>query len=108
MLQAVRLGYRAIALIDEYSLAGVVRAHEAAWGQDIKLIIGAEFQLEGGHRLSTANGTTSDPSPTRWPTTSPGVRRSLSTRTRITKLPPARRAYGGAARDANLRESSDA
>lgn len=39
------LGYAAIAITDECSLAGVVRAHEAAQGLDIKLIIGAQFWL---------------------------------------------------------------
>ena len=40
------LGYAAIAITDECSLAGVVRAHEAAQGLDIKLIIGAQFRLQ--------------------------------------------------------------
>ncbi|MBR9813440.1 error-prone DNA polymerase [bacterium] len=48
--RAAKLGYRALALTDECSLAGVVRAHEAAKEHTIQLIIGAEFHLrEGPH-----------------------------------------------------------
>ena len=43
--QADALGYRAIALTDECSLAGLVRAHEAARELDIKLIVGSVFHL---------------------------------------------------------------
>ncbi|MYJ76517.1 MAG: PHP domain-containing protein, partial [Gammaproteobacteria bacterium] len=39
------LGYRAIAITDECSVAGVVKAHMAARDLDIKLIIGAEFHI---------------------------------------------------------------
>jgi len=46
--QAVALGYRALALTDECSVAGVVRAHMAAKEQPLKLIIGAEFRLSCG------------------------------------------------------------
>ena len=47
--RAIELGYRAIALTDECSLAGVVRAHEAAQDK-IQLIIGSEFRLlDGAH-----------------------------------------------------------
>ena len=42
---AAALGYRAIAIADECSLAGVVRAHLAAKEVDIQLIVGAEFRL---------------------------------------------------------------
>jgi error-prone DNA polymerase len=41
--QAARLSYRALAITDECSLAGVVRAHIAAKQHDLPLIIGAEF-----------------------------------------------------------------
>ena len=52
--QAWTLGYAALAITDECSLAGVVRAHVAARecaereaeGGGIKLIVGAEFRLE--------------------------------------------------------------
>lgn len=49
--RATRLGYRALALTDECSVAGVVRAHEAARGGPLKLIIGSEFRLEEGPKL---------------------------------------------------------
>ncbi|PLX62961.1 error-prone DNA polymerase [Sedimenticola selenatireducens] len=49
--QATGLGYRALALTDECSLAGVVRAHEEARAQELPLIIGSEFRLEEGDRL---------------------------------------------------------
>ena len=50
---AIRRGYKALAITDECSLAGVVRAHAAAKKhKDIfKLIIGAEFRLEDGLRF---------------------------------------------------------
>jgi DNA-directed DNA polymerase III PolC len=41
--QAKRLNYRALALTDECSLAGVVRAHVAAKEHGLPLIIGTEF-----------------------------------------------------------------
>lgn len=41
--QAVALGYEAIAITDECSLAGVVKAYNAARNQPIKLIIGSQF-----------------------------------------------------------------
>jgi error-prone DNA polymerase len=44
--QAATLNYAAIAITDECSLAGVVRAHVAAKEHGIKLIIGAEFVLQ--------------------------------------------------------------
>ncbi len=54
--RAAELGYRAIALTDECSLAGIVRAWEEAQrcverGQPIQLIIGSLFRLENGSRL---------------------------------------------------------
>jgi len=50
---AVRRGYKALAITDECSLAGVVRAHAAAKEHKdaFKLIIGAEFRLEDGLRF---------------------------------------------------------
>src|ERR1700722_5590291 len=47
VLQAVKLGYRALAITDECSLAGVVRAHIAAKQHGLPLIIGAEFTCIG-------------------------------------------------------------
>src|ERR1700692_594344 len=49
--QAHALGYRALALTDECSLAGVVRAHEALRDVPFKLIIGAEFRAPCGLQL---------------------------------------------------------
>ena len=51
VLRAAQLGYAAIAITDECSLAGVVRAHAAARECGIALIIGSEFSLEEGVRL---------------------------------------------------------
>ncbi len=47
---AMQLGYKALAITDECSLAGVVRAHTAAKNHKdgFKLIIGAEFKLDDG------------------------------------------------------------
>lgn len=47
VIQAAALGYAALALTDECSLAGVVRAHQEAKTQGLKLLIGSEFQVEG-------------------------------------------------------------
>jgi hypothetical protein len=44
--RAARLGYSALAVTDECSLAGVVRAHVAAKEHGIKLIVGAELRLK--------------------------------------------------------------
>ena len=44
--RAAALGYRALALTDECSMAGVVRAHEAAMETGVKLIIGSEFFID--------------------------------------------------------------
>ena len=54
--RAAELGYDAIALTDECSLAGIVRAYEESLrcrknGLDIKLICGSLFRLENGSRL---------------------------------------------------------
>ena len=54
--RAAELGYKAIALTDECSLAGIVRAFEEAQrckqrGQNIKLISGSLFRLKNGSRL---------------------------------------------------------
>ncbi len=49
--QAAARGYSALAITDECSMAGIVRAHEAARDCDLKLIIGSEFRLDDGSRL---------------------------------------------------------
>jgi error-prone DNA polymerase len=53
---AQALGYSALAITDEASLAGVVRAHKAASGCGLKLIIGAEFRLADRQQGNQACG----------------------------------------------------
>ena len=43
--QAAALGYHALAITDECSLAGIVRAHLEAKKSDLKLLIGSELRL---------------------------------------------------------------
>jgi error-prone DNA polymerase len=49
--QAAALGYCALALTDECSVAGAVRAHVAAKGCSLKLIVGSEVRLDDGTKL---------------------------------------------------------
>jgi error-prone DNA polymerase len=49
--RADALGYGALAITDECSVAGVVRAHMAAKNRPLKLIVGAEFRLQCGTKL---------------------------------------------------------
>ena len=49
--QAAHLGYSALAITDECSLAGVVKAHVTAKELDFKLIIGSEFTISEGLKL---------------------------------------------------------
>lgn len=49
--QAAELGYRGIAITDECSLAGVVKAHMEAKKRGIHLVIGAEFLLTEGIKI---------------------------------------------------------
>ena len=44
-------GYRALAITDECSLAGIVRAYQASNETGLQLIVGAEFQLDDGPKL---------------------------------------------------------
>ncbi|MGS5088519.1 error-prone DNA polymerase [Hydrogenophaga sp. A37] len=44
--RAQALGYSALALTDECSLAGIVRAHVAAKKQGLKLLVGSQFQVQ--------------------------------------------------------------
>ena len=49
---AARLGYTALAITDECSMSGIVRAHSAAKAYGLrKLIIGSEFSLPSGRKL---------------------------------------------------------
>src|SRR5881396_1132107 len=49
--RAAALGYRALALTDECSLAGAVRAHVAAKDVGLPLVIGSEIRLQDGPTL---------------------------------------------------------
>ncbi|WP_454762309.1 error-prone DNA polymerase [Caulobacter segnis] len=46
--EAARLGYRALAICDRNSVAGVVRAHVAAKATGVRLIVGCELALRDG------------------------------------------------------------
>ncbi|MGI9263167.1 MAG: error-prone DNA polymerase, partial [Woeseiaceae bacterium] len=49
---AAKLGYEALAITDECSVSGIVRAHSAAKEFGLrKLIIGSEFSLQSGRKL---------------------------------------------------------
>jgi error-prone DNA polymerase len=49
---AAKLGYEALAITDECSMSGIVRAHSAAKEFGLKkLIIGSEFKLQSGRKL---------------------------------------------------------
>lgn len=50
--RARELGYAALAIADECSLAGIVRAHEAAETVGLPLIIGSQFRFEEGDRVA--------------------------------------------------------
>ncbi len=49
--RAAELGYAALAVTDECSVAGVVRAHGAARERGLKLLIGSELRIDDGPRL---------------------------------------------------------
>ncbi|HXV10083.1 MAG TPA: PHP domain-containing protein, partial [Burkholderiales bacterium] len=49
--RARALGYSALAVTDECSVAGAVRAHVAAKKAGLKLIVGTEIRLEDGLKL---------------------------------------------------------
>ena len=49
--RARALGYRALALTDECSMAGVVRAHMRAKEAGLQFIVGAEFTFTCGMKL---------------------------------------------------------
>lgn len=54
--RADSLGYSAVAITDECSLSGVVRAHTEAKKRDIKLIIGSEFRLASSAEVIKGSG----------------------------------------------------
>lgn len=49
--RAKACGYTALAITDECSLAGIVRAHEAAQRTGVRLIVGTEISLADGPKL---------------------------------------------------------
>jgi len=49
--RAAHLGYAALALTDECSLSGIVRAHKAATETGLSLIVGTELRLDDGPNL---------------------------------------------------------
>ena len=49
--RAARLGYHALAITDEATLAGIVRAWQAARAHGVRLIVGAELRSESGLKL---------------------------------------------------------
>src|SRR5215470_10633682 len=49
--RAQELGYAALAVTDECSLAGIVRAHVEAKKRKLPLILGSEFRLDDGLRF---------------------------------------------------------
>ena len=49
--RAAQCGYEALAITDECSLSGIVRAHQAAKIAGVKLVVGTEFRLDDGLRL---------------------------------------------------------
>ena len=51
VIRATELGYAALAITDECSLAGVVRAHAEAKESGLKLLIGSSFVLDDGLEL---------------------------------------------------------
>ena len=65
--RAAALGYAALAVTDECSVAGAVRAHLAAKEHGLKLLVGTEIQLADGaeagaarHRAATGYGNLSE------------------------------------------------
>jgi error-prone DNA polymerase len=49
--RAKRLGYRALAITDECTLAGIVRAWQASKDTGLPLIVGSEVRIAGGPKL---------------------------------------------------------
>ncbi|NBB93404.1 MAG: DNA polymerase III subunit alpha [Gammaproteobacteria bacterium] len=52
--RAAECGYSALAITDECSMAGVVRAHEAAREHGVALLVGSEFHLDALHLVLLA------------------------------------------------------
>ena len=62
--RAQALGYAALAITDECSVAGVVRAHLAAKDAGLPLVIGSEFTLVDGTEARAATPPTARPTAT--------------------------------------------
>ena len=58
VMQAKAQGYYAIAITDECSMSGAVRAHVEAKKQGVKLIIGSEFHLTTNSRTRSSHFNT--------------------------------------------------
>jgi error-prone DNA polymerase len=56
--RAFELGYTALAITDECSVAGVVRAHAEAKKLGLKLLLGAEFALDGFRLVALVRNAT--------------------------------------------------
>ncbi|MFI4926563.1 MAG: PHP domain-containing protein, partial [Burkholderiales bacterium] len=56
--RASELGYAALAITDECSVAGVVRAHAEARKLKLKLLLGSEFALDGFRLVALARNVT--------------------------------------------------
>jgi len=54
--RAKQLGYSALAIADECSMSGIVRAHMAAKTQGLKLLVGSQFLVDWG--MASASETT--------------------------------------------------
>ncbi|MEY4564564.1 MAG: hypothetical protein RLZZ618_3841 [Pseudomonadota bacterium] len=52
--RAHQLGYHALALTDECSMAGMVRAHVAAKELDFKLLVGSQFSVQADSSLTSS------------------------------------------------------
>ena len=61
---AQRAGYAAIAVTDECSMRGIVRAHLAAKDAGLQLIVGSEFTLDDGTQAGAAGAPTARPTAT--------------------------------------------
>ncbi|MBP8272404.1 MAG: PHP domain-containing protein, partial [Sphaerotilus sp.] len=46
--RAKQLGYTALAITDECSMSGIVRAHTAAKQHELKLLVGSQFRVDWG------------------------------------------------------------
>jgi error-prone DNA polymerase len=53
--RAQQLGYTALAIADECSLSGIVRAHVEAKKLGLKLLVGAQFKVDWGLAASSSN-----------------------------------------------------